>query len=212
MCWNVLKSVLRSDGFADGPLSLSQQSDAEGWSLAVAAVAVAALVVLVVPSFTRAWGLRRKWPRWEFRGGGIAVTRPAPPSHTLLSDDCLLHRPVQRDAAAKTFSPERLTHELWAVKFTKSSITTPCSSWAPPQLLLSSSISFHHQESRWSFRHIFVSITEKPTRGRFLIVVCLMDEASALHWAERRWRTLWALSPVFKWYSSKSTEVISAFT
>ncbi|XP_059181968.1 coiled-coil domain-containing protein 136-like isoform X2 [Centropristis striata] len=32
----------------------SQQSDAEGWNLAVAAVAVAAIVVLVVPSFTRA--------------------------------------------------------------------------------------------------------------------------------------------------------------
>lgn len=32
----------------------SQQSDTEGWNLAVAAVAVAAIVVLVVPSFTRA--------------------------------------------------------------------------------------------------------------------------------------------------------------
>ncbi|XP_029282065.1 coiled-coil domain-containing protein 136-like isoform X2 [Cottoperca gobio] len=32
----------------------SQRSDAEGWSLVVAAVAVAAIVVLVVPSFTRA--------------------------------------------------------------------------------------------------------------------------------------------------------------
>ncbi|XP_030296507.1 golgin subfamily A member 4-like isoform X2 [Sparus aurata] len=32
----------------------SQQSGAEGWNLAVAAVAVAAIVVLVVPSFTRA--------------------------------------------------------------------------------------------------------------------------------------------------------------
>ncbi|XP_040008530.1 coiled-coil domain-containing protein 136-like [Xiphias gladius] len=32
----------------------SQQTDAEGWNLAVAAVAVAAIVVLVVPSFTRA--------------------------------------------------------------------------------------------------------------------------------------------------------------
>nr|XP_046235515.1 coiled-coil domain-containing protein 136-like isoform X2 [Scatophagus argus] len=32
----------------------SQQSDAEGWNLAVAAVAVAAIVVLVVPSFIRA--------------------------------------------------------------------------------------------------------------------------------------------------------------
>ncbi|CAN9508346.1 unnamed protein product [Ophioblennius macclurei] len=32
----------------------AQQSDAEGWNLAVAAVAVAAIAVLVVPSFTRA--------------------------------------------------------------------------------------------------------------------------------------------------------------
>lgn len=34
-----------------------QKSDSEGWNMAVAAVAVAAILVLVVPRFTRAWGL-----------------------------------------------------------------------------------------------------------------------------------------------------------
>lgn len=69
-------------------LSVSQQSGAEGWNLAVAAVAVAAIVVLVVPSFTRAWGLHRKWPRREVWDCGIAVNHPAPPSY--MSPSCCL--------------------------------------------------------------------------------------------------------------------------
>lgn len=68
--------------------SVSQQSGAEGWNLAVAAVAVAAIVVLVVPSFTRAWGLHRKWPRREVWDCGIAVNHPAPPSY--MSPSCRL--------------------------------------------------------------------------------------------------------------------------
>lgn len=68
--------------------SVSQQSGAEGWNLAVAAVAVAAIVVLVVPSFTRAWGLHGKWPRREVWDCGIAVNHPAPPSY--MSPSCRL--------------------------------------------------------------------------------------------------------------------------
>lgn len=73
----------------DSISSLSLQSDTEGWNLVVAAVAVAAIAVLVVPGFTRAWGLNRKRPRWEEWYCGIAVTRPALHSYMLLSW-CLL--------------------------------------------------------------------------------------------------------------------------
>lgn len=89
--------------FKNGPRRLSadfsfvfQQSDTEGWNLAVAAVAVAAIVILVVPSFTRAWGLHRKWPRRDVSDRGIAVTHPC-----CCPEVCLSHR-RRRDVFTRT--------------------------------------------------------------------------------------------------------------
>lgn len=87
-CW-VVNSRWEADAFTSvgdvGPMDcelshvscwtegccLVLQSDAEGWNLVVAAVAVAAVAVLVVPSFTRVWGWNRKWTRCPPSSAGL---------------------------------------------------------------------------------------------------------------------------------------------
>lgn len=95
----VFSSSLKRNNFPHIVSSLPQQSVAEGWNLVVAAVAVAAIVVLVVPSFTRAWGLHRKWPLL----GTLGLLDYLHPSGA-----ALIHVAVLMSACriAETFSPE----------------------------------------------------------------------------------------------------------